>query len=156
MEIEVLSIYQVQKMLKCRDRRIVTCNWISISDGYDVSSLPDGENVLKLNFDDVTTRDNFEMELFNEDHAEQIIAFANRLSIPQLFIHCYAGVSRSGAVSKVLNIYLNLILGVNHQHFTTFINKYDRVIRPNPLVERLLWLQIGETLTRKSSRHKNT
>lgn len=156
MEIEVLSIYHVQKMLKCRDRRIADCNWISISDGYDVSSLPDGENILKLNFDDVTTRDNFEMELFNEDHAAQIIAFADRLTIPQLLIHCYAGVSRSGAVSKVLNIYLNLLIGVNHRHFAAFINKYDRVIRPNPLVERLLWLQIGETLARKNSRNRHT
>lgn len=156
MEIEVLSVFEVSRMIKKLDKRIITGNWISIADSYDCSPLPDGENVLKVNFDDATTQDHPEMDLCNSDHAERIIEFAGRLPEPKLFIHCFAGVSRSGAVAKVLNIYLNLMLRINHQHFTAFIKKYDGVICPNPLVERLLWIQIGETLARKSSRFKNT
>ena len=48
--------------------------------------------------------------LFNRDLAEQIILFVNNLSkeIEQIWVHCYAGISRSGAVGLWATRYLEL------------------------------------------------
>lgn len=151
-------VYEVRKMLKCRDQHIVTCNWTSISDDYECCSLSDRENILKLNFDDVTAQEvemeifirlrhlsehcpetvqeDLEMELFNEDHPEQIIAFAKRLTIPAAIYSLLCRSipqrhSKQGAEH----------LRANQQHFAAFIRKFDGVIQPNPRVERQLRLK---------------
>lgn len=142
MEIELLSRDEVKTMIKHGDDRIKTCHWISISDDYDESPLPDNRNILKVYFDDAVTQDHPDMDLFDNNDAKRIITFVQHLPPTPLYVHCYAGVSRSGAVGKVLNIYLNLMLRPNPADFKRFIAKYDNAIQPNRRVEQLLWLEI--------------
>lgn len=86
---------------------------ISINDPEDRyvwgDIYPSHPNVLSLKFHDIVVDDrtieNFKMinggryTLFNEDHAEKIIWFLTELEpTDNLFVHCFAGVSRSGGI----------------------------------------------------------
>lgn len=107
-------------------------------------------NVLKLEFDDVAERDlevgwnifesSHEMIFFNEGHAKSIHKFIKDIpadSNKQLFVHCDAGVSRSGAVGYILNEWFNKYLDHNEVD-NSFFQTNNSHIMPNPLVVRLL------------------
>ena len=123
---------------------------ISIFSKDSSSPFPDRFNVLKLEFDDVAERDlevgwnifesSHEMIFFNEDHAKSIHEFIKDIpadSNKQLFVHCDAGVSRSGAVGYILNEWFNKYLTSNEED-NKFFQQNNSHIMPNPLVVRLL------------------
>lgn len=128
-------------------------NVISIFSNNDVSPLPDRFNVLKLEFDDVSERDmggwaegitwtdnRDNLIFFNQRHASMIKEFINNIkpdTDKTLFIHCDAGVSRSGAVGMVLNEYFNKYLVDNKKDYDQFTKNNPHIL-PNPLVTRIL------------------
>jgi predicted protein tyrosine phosphatase len=94
--------------------------------------------VLSVRFSDIT-KDEFEKHnlseciLFSEDSAREIIKFVDKINgmdIPDLFIHCAAGICRSGAVAAWANRYLNL----DDKEFMS----NNRHILPNTYVLKLL------------------
>lgn len=57
--------------------------------------------------DDVLTVDFFDDESsFTDDHAKRITNFIDRNRNKNFVVHCFVGVSRSGAVAKFINEYL--------------------------------------------------
>ena len=103
----------------------------------------EAKNVLKLVFDDITDRE-IEMLtkrgdrmiedliLFNREHANRIIAFMeNNKDVETLYVHCTAGVSRSGAVGT----FINDVYG--KQTFLEFCNS-NPYIHPNFYILALL------------------
>jgi predicted protein tyrosine phosphatase len=76
---------------------------------YDVTEahhyLPDADNVLNLNFDDITEDFTFKNEFgedvtyhaISEEQAKQVIDFVDKNLGKHLIIHCRAGQSRSAA-----------------------------------------------------------
>lgn len=89
---------------------------ISIYSKDSFSPVPeDNASVLKLCFDDITDREaakyykKDEVKLFTKEQAKEIHKFFNKIynSIKPLLIHCDAGISRSGAVGEIANLYFN-------------------------------------------------
>lgn len=98
----------------------------------------EGENILRLRFDDVTEDPDGTLILFDQTMAGQIRDFIAKIDPEKdLFINCAAGVSRSGAVGDVLNDYFNKFLGFNALD-DYYFKQYNRQIQPNPLVRRIL------------------
>lgn len=117
---------------------------ISIYSEGSYSPIHDRFNVLKLNFDDISERDidtDIHNEIFfNEKHAKEIHEFITSINddCKKLFyIHCDAGISRSGAVGYILNEYFNKYLIDNKEDYK-FFEMNNSQIMPNPLVVRLL------------------
>lgn len=109
--------------------------------GPDISN----ENVLTLHFDDITPKMAIQ---FNSDQdserkiramsfkqGSEIINFINSKqeyeSNFELFVHCSAGISRSGAVGLFVNQYLNL-------DESEFYSNNPQIL-PNYWVENVLW-----------------
>ena len=122
----------------------------------------DGENILKLRFDDVAeypdrTKAIFDgaiieknpqgyygddpdhaLVLFDAGIAGEIVRFIRRIDTTRLmFINCGAGISRSGAVGEVLNDYFNKYLERNERD-DEYFRRTNRQIQGNPLVRRIL------------------
>lgn len=125
-----------------------TSNWIqnkwiiSIYSKNSYSPLPDRYNVLKLQFDDVTEVDNYHDFIhFNDKMAEQIMNFINENEIEShqkdFYVHCDAGISRSGAIGFLLNEYFNKFL-FNNKEDNSFFVRNNRQIFPNPEVKKIL------------------
>ena len=103
----------------------------------------DYPNVLRLVFDDITDREQEwqimkgskntnELILFNRKHANKIIEFVEQNKhVDTMFVHCTAGVSRSGAVGT----FINDIAG--EQTFFKFTNSNSQ-IKPNFYILALL------------------
>lgn len=127
-----------------KDRHWIEDKWIiSIySNGY-YSPLPDRYNILKLQFDDVSERDleckGEDLMFFNEEQARKIHDFVKNIKDDgrPLYIHCDAGVSRSGAVGYLLNEYFNKYLELKRVDNEAFQMNNPQIM-PNPLVVRLL------------------
>lgn len=99
------------------------------------------DDILTLIFEDWTEEDRKKLPpdriLFDEDMARQVISFLDRIKnkeIKTLYIHCDAGVSRSGAVG----IFACRYLGMDEKEF----RKYN-FINPNTLVYDLLYKVSG-------------
>lgn len=142
MQIFVVPRFYVERQFD-KDPDWIQGKWIiSIFSSGDVSPIPDRYNILKLEFDDITELLPVDAEagliLFNEDHAKQIHEFFDTLTEDrQLFVHCDAGVSRSGAVGYLANEYFNKYKKLEREASEAFT--YDnKHIMPNPLVTRLL------------------
>ncbi len=91
---------------------------ISINDvdaeAFDFGNEPDKS--LILYFDDTVPNDNpKDNTLFNEDMARAILAFVLKAQqdSKKILVHCSAGISRSSAISKNLNDFLNKALEEN-------------------------------------------
>lgn len=127
-------------------------NWIagkwiiSIFSNGDYSPLPDRYSILKLEFDDVTEKDTYISDkrfiFFNQDHAVKIHDFIKDIvncssPVNEFYVHCDAGVSRSGAIGYMLNEYFNKYLETNRDDNEFFIRKNPHIM-PNPLVVRTL------------------
>jgi predicted protein tyrosine phosphatase len=64
-----------------------------------------------------------DFDLFNDSHAKQIIDFIKTIDESVLFVHCAAGISRSGAVSLFCNRFFEL----DESNF----RKANKYIHPN-------------------------
>ena len=97
-----------------------------------------GENILKLQFDDVRELPGIRRRPFTADMAEKIIDFVARCDRSrELYVNCSAGISRSGAVGYILNWYANRILEDHPQDFELF-PRLNPQIDANPLVKKIL------------------
>jgi len=143
MKIFVKNRNWIKKHLENNQMFFASANFISIYENNSYFPFPDRFNILKLCFDDVTetdynTPDKDELVFFNKDHAIQIKNFIDSINKNRiLYIHCKAGISRSGAVGYVLNEYFNKYLKLNKIDNESFINNNKQIL-PNPLVVRLL------------------
>ena len=98
----------------------------------------DGENILKLRFDDAVEDPEHTLVLFDAGIAGEIVRFVRRIDTSRLlFVNCGAGISRSGAVGEVLNDYFNKYLERNELD-DEYFRRMNRQIQGNPLVRRIL------------------
>ena len=98
----------------------------------------DGENILKLQFDDALEDFDHSLVLFDVDIAGEIVRFIRKIDTSRmLFVNCGAGISRSGAVGEVLNDYFNKYLEFNALD-DEYFRRMNRQIQGNPLVRRVL------------------
>lgn len=138
-----MKIFVVNKIFILQQNRefFEANNVINISckrDNYELA----GNNALRLKFDDVTEEWEGDHELFDEDDARQIHNFIDNMDKSKhLYVNCFAGISRSGAVGYILNEYFNRYLEVNSNDYDEFVNKHPQ-IHPNPLVRRLLYYEL--------------
>ena len=105
------------------------------------SPVPAAVNVCHLQFDDVTEKDT-EAGLihFSPELAQKIKTFISNIKDDgsrEMYIHCDAGVSRSGAVGIVLNEYFNKFLTDNAEDVEFFLKNNPHVMG-NPEVTRIL------------------
>lgn len=119
-------------------------NVINIRDHDDNYPLINNKStVLRLIFDDVTdfdrnSKESFKYIFFDKNHANQILDFINQMDKSKdLYVNCYAGISRSGAVGDCLNQYFNVYLE-NNNIDKEFFKTQNRQIQPNSLVKRIL------------------
>ena len=92
------------------------------------------ENLLVLYFDDV---DEGQPHAMTPEQAKRIVDFV-RIEDPRpIFVHCTAGISRSGAVGEVLNWYFNRYLEDEPGDYQRF-QLMHRDLVPNAHVQRLL------------------
>lgn len=115
---------------------------ISIFDKGYYSPIPvDLPNVLKLEFDDVTERENYDDFLhFNDELADKIVEFIKPIDKNDerpFYVHCAAGISRSGAVGYMLNEWFNKYLTINKSDDQMFRMNNNHIM-PNPEVIRIL------------------
>ena len=117
-------------------------NFISIRHSAETDprcAIPtEGENILKLRFDDAVEDPDRTLVLFDAEIAGEIVRFIRRIDPNRLlFVNCGAGISRSGAVGEVLNDYFNKYLGFNALD-NEYFRRTNRQIQGNPLVRRIL------------------
>ena len=142
MRIYVESRLYVEKMIN-RSPDWLLGKWIiSIFDKGSCSPIfADRRNILKLEFDDVTEKDTDPGLLhFNSDLAKQIIEFIKPIKADDkrpFYVHCAAGVSRSGAVGYMLNEWFNKYLTLNRADNEAFVMNNSHIL-PNPEVVRIL------------------
>ena len=117
-------------------------NFISIRHSAETDpnrAIPvDGDNILKLRFDDAVEDPDHTLVLFDAETAGEIVRFIRRIDTRRLlFVNCAAGISRSGAVGEVLNDYFNKYLECNPLD-DEYFRRTNRQIQGNPLVRRIL------------------
>lgn len=147
MKIYVVSRQYVESCLKENENWYKNKWIISIYSSESFSPLPDQYNILKLQFDDVSEKDIGGWSnipdtciFFDEEHAKAIHSFIDKIrsdSEKEFYIHCDAGISRSGAVGTLLNEYFNKFLGIHRMDNESFIMNNSHIM-PNPLVVRVL------------------
>ena len=144
MRIFVVPRYFVEKQID-KNQDWILGKWIiSIFSKAGFSPIPvDRYNILKLQFDDVSDRD-FDcagnLVFFDQALASQVWDFIKQIrddGSKPFYIHCDAGVSRSGAVGYMLNEYFNKFLD-NRAADREAFERDNSHIMPNPLVVRLL------------------
>ena len=117
-------------------------NFISIRNSTEKDpncAVPvEGDNILKLSFDDAVEDPDHTLVLFDAAMAGEIVRFVRRIDTDRLlFINCGAGVSRSGAVGEVLNEYFNRFLESDPAD-DGFFRRMNPQILGNSLVRRIL------------------
>lgn len=148
MKVHVLSKMQFDAAMKQADVSDSTVEsfkntfFISINntDGRSVPYLKDTYNVKVLYFDDVEkdmeipiigTDNKFTARAFTEQQAQELIEFiVSHKDKAKCFVHCSAGISRSGAVGEVVND----LYGGSYEDFL----RDNPNILPNNLVKRLM------------------
>lgn len=169
MKIKVFSRNTTKRLLERKEAEVEYKNTIFISintfskdyategdkDGSEPTPVPEKflDKTLVLHFDDATnssvSRIGCSLKLFNKEMAMSICKFIeNKLNeFPEtdtIWVHCTAGISRSGAVGVVLNDYFNKFLENNSEDFYEFQhNGHERMLDPNPLVSRILKSTLG-------------
>ena len=81
-------------------------------------------NILKLQFDDVTELVKDEIYIhFNSDMAKKIVEFIKNIKDDgkNFYVHCDAGVSRSGAVGYMLNEWFNKYIDRKNDDIEFFV-----------------------------------
>jgi predicted protein tyrosine phosphatase len=122
------------------EEKAVGVAMISINDTIGAWSVSwfneDHSNVLRLWFDDVETdlqvspTNPEKCSAFTEEQAHQIIEFIDRNKDKNFFVHCSAGISRSGAVGTFILDYLQ----GDKDHF----KQMNSHISPNAHISRTL------------------
>ena len=122
-----------------RTRRIISINNVSFSAEPPPFSgeFPHAENLLVLYFDDV---DEGQPHAMTSEQAKQLVDFVCTGDDRSIFVHCTAGISRSGAVGEVLNWYFNRYLKDNQGDYLLF-QLMHRDLVPNAHVRRLLLME---------------
>lgn len=145
MKVEVIRKTKFDKLMV--DNNINDQNVESFTDTAFISILnseatghfkTNHNNVLVLNFDDVTDDLNWDDDpdfygpvLFTVEQAKQILEFIEmNKEKKQFIVHCSAGISRSGAVGTFINDYFGL-------DYSTF-RRTNPQVQPNPFVLRTL------------------
>lgn len=133
------------KMYSFKDMFFKYNNFISIGEQEGYEGVPvNTKNVLKLVFDDMSDKETDGI-LFNEKHAKQIKEFVDKIDHSKtLYVNCFAGISRSGAVGTVINDYVNCYLSdckKNEDWFAFFDD--NKQIKPNAYVMRVLNKEFG-------------
>lgn len=149
MKIHVVSRSQIKRLHK-KDFSFHKNNWIisiysSAMESRDgntnaYSPLPFTPNILKLQFDDVTELEGNEYIHFNQYLAKKIVDFIKSIKddgSKDFYVHCDAGVSRSGAVGYLLNEWFNKFISDNKED-DEFFKQTNSHIMPNPQVIRIL------------------
>lgn len=114
---------------------------ISILGSYKTQEaiFKDYENALTIIFDDIEkemTYDGEKLTLFNEGHAEQILDFIEKHKNSDIFyVHCYAGISRSGAIGRFMCEKLN---EKNPEDRQWFADHVEFRIMPNTHILKVL------------------
>ena len=117
-------------------------NFINIRNSRSIDpnrGIPlDGDNILKLQFDDVRELPAVRRLPFDKIMAGHIIEFVLGCdpSTP-LFINCSAGISRSGAVGESLNRFINQMRTNNETDYRLFFRNNPQ-IDANTLVRKIL------------------
>ena len=151
MKVYVCSREEIKKMLEANKEFIKQNYFISIYSSAveyrrgmeepKFSPLPDLSNVCKLCFDDVTEKDTEPTVIhFSKQHAQKIMEFLKTVKDDgkvEFYVHCDAGVSRSGAVGYLLNEYFNKFLKMNCIDNEAFRMNNSHIM-PNPEVVRIL------------------
>lgn len=132
--------------------------WISIQDlGYDYlyRDINLHKNKIVLKFDDITPyhvkvnlihqfyKNALEKRppvYFDEKMAKKIHDFADSIAnkTNELYIHCWAGMSRSQGIGSCLNVYFNLYKEKNIEDFKYNIETNQARCLVNPHVTRIL------------------
>lgn len=114
---------------------------VSIYSSGDVSPFPDRYNILKLNFDDIIYPEILSEDelnkviLFDKDLGYKVFNFANEMNQNKVcYVHCDAGISRSGAIGTIFNEYFNK----NNEEDYNFFKIENKNIVPNDLVIKIL------------------
>ncbi len=130
----------------CKINHIEDVAYISISASEECASdyfhdlsetehyLENSDNVLNLNFDDITEDFTFKNQYGNDvtyhamslEQARQIIEFVEKNKDKNIIVHCRAGKSRSAAVARALfDCYIDIYAENN-------FNNYNQINTPNP------------------------
>lgn len=113
------------------------CRKYYLEDDDDHWFKKDHDNVLNLEFDDITEDITWKGHKFlaiTEKQADKIIDFISKNKGKNFYVHCKAGISRSGAVSTFIYSFFN-DNGIYDKHD---FEKYNSHIRPNNYVLTLL------------------
>lgn len=150
MKIFVKSRSEIKKLF-FKDPKFIENNFvISIFSSMPIfgsfkSPLPSHGNVCKLCFDDVTEKDTDPIFIhFNQKLAKKIVDFIMNIKddgSKNFYVHCDAGVSRSGAVGFLLNEWFNKFIAINEED-NEFFKKTNSHISPNPEVMRTLKVEM--------------
>ena len=147
MQIFVKNRKWIEKQLELYENWYFNKYVISIYSSNDISPFPDRYNILKLQFDDITDEyiSNSNCILFNDIHAKLIHNFIKLIksNLP-FYIHCDAGISRSGAIGYMLNEYFNKFINENDEDNMFFINENKHIL-PNPFIISTLKRQLFKT-----------
>lgn len=110
---------------------------VQIGDNTEHWFKSNHSNVLNLEFDDVLSDliiGGFEVKALNSQQAVEIVNFIDKNKGKDFFIHCLAGLSRSGAVGT--------FIAENYDEYKGAL-KYATYLRPNSHVlaelNRILW-----------------
>lgn len=133
------------KMIPANDEFFKNNNFISIGEqeGYEGVSA-NGANILKLVFDDASSSE-AGCKLFTPEQALQIKTFVDKIDKAKpLFVNCYAGISRSGAVGTVINDYVNCFLNDYRKNddWDLFFQRNPQIL-PNAYVMRVMREEFG-------------
>ena len=133
------------KMVPANDEFFKNNNFISIGEqeGYEGVSAT-GSNILKLVFDDASPSESG-CTLFTPEQARSIKQFVDTIDKTKaLFVNCYAGVSRSGAVGTVINDYVNCYLNdcKKNDDWDLFFQRNPQIL-PNAYVMRVMREEFG-------------
>ncbi|MBS1368499.1 MAG: hypothetical protein HPZ91_00965 [Lentisphaeria bacterium] len=95
-------------------------------------------NLLVLYFDDVADPVREKGIFMTPEDGDAIVGFIRRLDRSrQLYVHCTAGISRSGAVGEMLDWYFNCCLESHCEDHAMFLRRHPCLI-PNRWVSRVL------------------
>ncbi|MEI3002763.1 MAG: hypothetical protein V8T86_18060 [Victivallis sp.] len=97
------------------------------SPGYE-----NAPNLLELRFDDVADPVREAGGVFmSEADGDAVLAFVKRMDrTRQLYVHCTAGITRSGAVGEVIDWFVNCCLEKNHEDHAMFLRRHPYLV-PN-------------------------
>jgi len=155
--VKVWSKSEMSDMLKAGISKYVERGEVAIISILDTDAdilCPFHQNILTLHFDDVNPKmayqynagmyesmDNPGRNLLalTANQADKIVSFIddvkNREEKVNLFVHCSAGISRSGAVGKFAAEYSEISMQIFHDR--------NPNIMPNGWVESMLWQEVN-------------